>query len=152
MKKSMRNLLKVLMFTIICVCSLNVAVYAAGGDGTGNGDGSGTGRDKALVLKECSIEDGSVDLPKDLNIDLIFNKNVADLSVSENNEKAISIKDKDGNSAVYTVIFPEEHEKRRMIMVSAELEPSKDYVLTVSHISTSIKFELFPEDITMTEK
>ena len=133
------RLIVVLLITMVCLGSSNTLVFAGngngngGGNGGGHGDGSGngTGGDKPLVVTECTVEDGSEELPTDLEIQIDFNKNVSDLTVQENNEKAITLKDKDGKEPEYKVVFPEENEKRRIIFINASLKENTEYVLTV---------------------
>ena len=134
MKKNCRFFGK--MATVVALClSMSVVAFAEGGNGSGggkgDGSGGGNGQNAPLVLEECSIEDGQKDVPTDCKIMLSFSKNVAELSVREQNEKAISLKSSNGENATYELIFPEEFDSRRNIEISATLEPQTSYVLSI---------------------
>ena len=134
MKKNFKFLGK--MATVVALClSMSVVAFAEGGNGSGggkgDGSGGGNGQNAPLVLEECSIEDGQKDVPTDCKIMLSFSKNVAELSVREQNEKAISLKKSNGESATYEVIFPDEFDSRRNIEINATLSPQESYVLAI---------------------
>lgn len=113
---------------ILCLGLTFPAVHAEGG----NGSGGGNGQNQPLQLVDCSVSDGMEIIDKDITIVLTFSKNVADVSVRETNEQGIALTTKDGTPADYTVVFPEENEKRQTIELNASLTPGTEYSLTLN--------------------
>lgn len=110
----------------VCFATSFSCVFAAK-----DGSGGGPGPSAKLKLEQCNVYDGMEDAETNLNIEMKFTKNVADLTVQENNEQAISLKTKTGEDADYEVYFPEEFAKRQYIEINAELQPNTQYVLSL---------------------
>jgi len=63
--------------------------YAAGGDGSGGGTGGGSLQ--PFALESSTPASGAKDIPLDTKFVLLFNKNVVNIAVKENNQKAVTL-------------------------------------------------------------
>jgi len=104
----MGNKTKVLIsILIICVFVSSISVY-------------GEETKKPLYLEETFPKDSSKDVPLDTEIKLLFNKNVVNFTVKENNSTCFSIIDENNNEIPIDVIFPDdqiEPERKREIII-----------------------------------
>ena len=128
------------MLMVVMLLFSSATCYAAGngnghgnGNGKGHGDGTGGGggQDKPLVVTSCSV-DGAADVAVDEIIKLEFSKNVADVTVLEDNAACISVVDSEGNPATYTVTANEEFDERQILYVNCQLENDTTYTVNVS--------------------
>jgi len=99
------------------------------------GDGSG-GEDKAFDIVSSTVENGEEDVNIDREIKFVFSKNVANISVAENNRQCFSMTDSGGNAVPIEVItFDDqlEREKRNDIIVKpGALKEAEEYTITIS--------------------
>lgn len=126
------GILAILMVVMLLFSS--ATGYAKGdgsGGGSGDGSGGGPGKSEPLVITSCDV-DGATDVAVDKTIELTFNKNVADVTVLDQNAECISLQDADGNPAKYTVTADEEFEARQILHINCELDPDTTYTLNVT--------------------
>ncbi|WKY48724.1 Ig-like domain-containing protein [Eubacteriaceae bacterium ES3] len=90
-----KKIISIFLACIITLVMINVSVFAAGGDGTGggsgSGDGTGGGSGQPLTIVASTPADGATDVAIDDVITLEFSKNVAYLTVRDDNLTAVSI-------------------------------------------------------------
>ena len=67
----------------------SVDAYAAGGDGSGGGTGGGSLQ--PFAFESSTPASGAKDIPSDTKFVLQFNKNVVNIAVKENNQKAVTL-------------------------------------------------------------
>ncbi|MBR5619970.1 MAG: Ig-like domain-containing protein [Clostridia bacterium] len=109
--------------------------FAEGGDGTGGGDN----HDKPLELVSSSISDGAKDVDPHVRIVLVFNKNVVNVAVRDNNINCFTVKNKYDQKIPIKVemgddqVDPSDATKRTVTVVpQASYGPGQTYVLTIS--------------------
>lgn len=133
-KKFLRSAVVLLGFML---CLFSGSVFAAGGNGSGNGGGGGNGggQEEFLALESSSIQDGAKDVPTNGVIDLVFTKNVVNISVKDNNITAISLKDQENNPVEVTVEMGDDQiepdSKNNIRVIPKGLEPGKNYTLVL---------------------
>ncbi|MGI6737507.1 MAG: Ig-like domain-containing protein [Anaerovoracaceae bacterium] len=116
MKK--RILILSLLCTLLAALSLSLPLHFAaadGGDGSGGGSGSGQGknRDIPLTLAASTPEDGSVNVARDVIIELDFNKNICNVKVLENNKTCFHLTRTDNDEVIpLTVTVPDDQVQR----------------------------------------
>jgi len=122
---------KLIFLMILTILSVNcIPVLAAD-----NGEGKAVG----LALAESNPENGAVDVPLDTQIKLLFNKNVVNLTVKDNNSKCFRLLDADNNEVPIEVIFPDdqiEPERKREINLKPleQLKENTTYKVEVSEM------------------
>ena len=129
--KSKKSLVFLLM-AIILLVNLNCLVMAEEA-----GTGSGQNKDTSLALESSVPQNGFDNMTVDGKIELIFNKNVVNMSVSDNNKKCFKLTDVNGKLIKIDVIMPDdqtEPNKKRNIYIKPvdSLTYSTKYVLTIS--------------------
>lgn len=103
----------------------------------GNGDGSGGGKTTDFALASSDPADGSIDVALDKDIVLLFNKNVVNTAVRDNNLQCFTLKDASGDTVPITVNMVDDQVDptyKRYITVSPDekLVASSKYTLTIS--------------------
>ncbi len=124
-KNYILKLIMIAMFTVIMLFVDNIPTEAEGGQG----------QSEPLQLEECNIYDGMVDVPVNFTISMRFTKNVADITVRDQNASGISLTAQDGSTVNYSIYFPDEFENRNWIHLNVNLNRETTYTL---HLSTSI--------------
>lgn len=94
------------------------------------------GNGTPLTLEAASIHSGQKQVPCLPLIQLDFNKNVVNLSVSQNNIQCFHLTDADGNTRPIKLIFPDDQLQRDVkrnifIQPSDSLSPNTDYTLYI---------------------
>jgi len=100
---------------------------------------SDNGKDNAFALVESTPQNAAQNISVDAQIKLIFNKNVVNLTVKDNNSKCFSLFDSNNQTAPIEVIFPDdqiEPDKKREIYLKPK-EPLKE--------NTTYKVVISPE-------
>ncbi|MFX4262141.1 Ig-like domain-containing protein [Pelotomaculum propionicicum] len=122
-----------LTFVMIVIVMLMTAlpVFA------GNGDGSGGGQGEPLRLDSSSPYNGQTGVSLPLLISMTFNKNVVNMTVSDNNLSCFSLYAADGSKVPVEVIMADdqiEPEKKRDVALRPlqELKPGAAYTVKVS--------------------
>jgi hypothetical protein len=105
--------IKLLSILLAALIAANFTAYAE----TINSD---DGKKIEFCLEDSLPQNLAVDVETDSNIKLIFNKNVVNFSVKENNLKCISLKNEDGQVVPSELIFPDdqvEPDKKREVYI-----------------------------------
>lgn len=95
------------------------------------------GKKVEFCLEDSIPQNSAVDVEPDSNIKLIFNKNVVNLTVKENNLKCIILKDEHGQVVPSELIFPDdqvEPDKKREIYIDPvdNLKENTTYTVEIS--------------------
>ncbi len=103
----------------------------------GEGDGSGGGQGEPLRLDSSSPFNGQKDVPLPLVISMTFNKNVVNMTVSDNNLKCFSLYAADGSTIPVEVIMADDQikpEEKNNIALKPlqELKHNTAYTVKVS--------------------
>jgi hypothetical protein len=122
--------IKFLSILLAAVIAANVTAYAE----TINTE---DGKKIEFCLEDSLPQNLAVDVDTDSNIKLIFNKNVVNFSVKENNLKCISLKNEDGQVVPSELIFPDdqiEPDKKREIYIDPveNLNEKTTYTVEIS--------------------
>lgn len=122
--------IKLLSLLLTAVIAANVTAYAE----TINTD---DGKKIEFRLEDSLPQNLAVDVEQDSIIKLIFNKNVVNFSVKENNLKCISLKNEDGQVVPTELIFPDdqiEPDKKREIYIDPvdNLNENTTYTVEIS--------------------
>jgi len=124
----MKNKSKVLIsILLICIFTTSIFVY-------------GEENSKALHLVETLPKHFSIDVPLDTEIKLLFNKNVVNFSVKENNSTCFSIVDENNEEILIDVIFPDdqiEPDRKREIFIKPK-EAFKENTTYTVNISSNL--------------
>lgn len=120
-----------LLLSIMLSAVLVLPVWA------GDGDGSGGGQGVPLGLASSSPAHGEQNVSTTPEINLIFNKNVVNMTVADNNKKCFSLYAADGQKVPLEVIMPDDQiqpELKRHIDLKPlqALEPGTTYTLKIS--------------------
>ncbi len=122
--------IKLLSILLAAVIIVNVTAYAE----TINTE---DGKKIEFCLEDSLPQNLAVDVEPDSNITLVFNKNVVNFSVKENNIKCISLKNEDGQVVPSELIFPDdqiEPDKKREIYIDPveNLNENTTYTVEIS--------------------
>lgn len=103
----------------------------------GNGGGNGGGKSEPLAMMWSSITDGEQGILLKPTIKMVFNKNVVNASVRDNNLKCFTLKEPDGSSVPMEVILADdqtEPDKKNDVVIipNNDLKPNTTYTLTIS--------------------
>lgn len=128
-----------------------INVFAAGEEGTGTG--TGTGSSDPLAVVSATIQDGQKDVSPSQEITFVFSKNVANLTVKENNEKSFTVTDHSGKPVGFTVLIADdqlEREKRNdiNIIIDGGLKAGEDYTIAISKNIMAKNGESLDQDYT----
>lgn len=115
--------LYILSFLIVLLLLSASPAFADPGDG----DGSGGGQNKsiALTLLHAVPSDESLDVPRDVTIELYFNKNICNVKVLDHNSRCFHLTSDDGEVIPCTLILPDD-QVQRTYKREAFLKPEKD--------------------------
>lgn len=121
----------ILVLSMVLLALMSMPVLAGNGDGTGGGQG------EPLRLDSSSPYNGQSGVPTDVLITMTFNKNVINMTVSENNRNCFSLCAADGSKVPVEVIMADdqiEPEKKRIVSLRPlqELKPGAAYTVKVS--------------------
>lgn len=127
---------KIICGLLLIFLSLLLLVSPAGAD-NGKGDGSGGGQDNPLSLVESKPAPGDESVAVDGEIWLLFNKNVVNMTVADNNRSCFSLVDSQGNKIPINVNLPDDQinpELKRQIFIQplSSLAADMAYILTIS--------------------
>ncbi|MGB7446599.1 MAG: Ig-like domain-containing protein [Dethiobacteria bacterium] len=118
--------------TSVLMAATLLVPFAAGAWAAGDGSGAG----KPLEIVSSSISDGETDVPLDREIKFVFSKNIANITVAENNRQCFTMTDSSGNTVpIEVIIFDDqlEREKRNDIVVKPEsLREGEQYTIAIS--------------------
>ena len=125
------NFRKGLIIILALLCSIILALPVQAGDG------SGGGRKQPLVLVSSSPNDGQKDVALPAEIKMTFSKNVAYMTVRDNNSKCFAMYSQEGKEIPIEVIIADdqiEFDKRRDIVVKPlqELQAGVTYIVKVA--------------------
>ena len=127
---------RIITFTIMITALLLAFTVTAWSAGDGSGGGSGGGAGKPLEIVSSSISNGESDVNVDREIKFVLSKNIANISVAENNRQCFTMTDSSGNTIPIEVItFDDqlEPEKKNDIIVKPEaLQEAEQYTITIS--------------------
>lgn len=95
------------------------------------------GKKIEFCLEDSLPQNSAADVELDSNIKLLFNKNVVNMTVKENNSKCIKLKDEDGQVVPSELIFPDdqvEPDKKREIYIdpAEDLKENTTYTVEIS--------------------
>jgi len=134
------------LFMVICLG------YAVTGWAAGEGSGGGAGSPLAIVSSTVSNGEAGVNL--DREIKFVFSKNIANISVEENNHNCFSMTDSSGNMVPIEVItFDDqlESEKKNDLIVKPEaLLEGEQYTITISPDLQAKNGDKLGEEVTYT--
>lgn len=122
---------------IVLIFLLALTTFAAAEElGSAPDSGEGGGKAVAFSLVETKPKNGGKDVGVDTGIWLLFNKNVVNMTVSDNNKANILLRDLDGHLISTEVTMRDDQIEplfRREIIVApkAPLEAGTTYILTV---------------------
>lgn len=132
----MNGMKKTITLTIMVAAFLLAVTVTAWAAGDGSGGGSGGGAGKPLEIVSSSISNGESDVNLDREINFVFSKNIANISVADNNRQCFTMTDSSGNTIpIEVIIFDDqlEREKRNDIIVKPEtLQEAEQYTITIS--------------------
>lgn len=99
-------------------------------------NGSGGGKSTALDLVQSTPADGETSVSIDTEILLLFNKNVVNMTVKDNNRNCIKLLNEDGTEVAADLIFPDDQinpDKKREISIKPKkpLEKGKKYIVKI---------------------
>lgn len=97
-----KRVLGILISIILFILCTNPSYATA----TGNGDGDGKG--EVLELVESTPKNNQQGVKLDSEIKLVFNKNIVNMAVKDNNLKCFSLKDSNNQTISIDVIFPDD--------------------------------------------
>jgi methionine-rich copper-binding protein CopC len=125
------NFRKGLIIILALLCSIILALPVQAGDG------SGGGRKQPLVLVSSSPTDGQKDVALPAEIKMTFSKNVAYMTVRDNNSKCFAMYSQEGKEIPIEVMIADdqiEFDKRRDIVVKPlqELQAGVTYIVKVA--------------------
>lgn len=130
--KSIRPSIAAIVLPILLLICLLISVCPV----LAEGDGSGGGQDEALGLASSTPVNGAQKVPLDTRIKLVFNKNVVNMTVKENNLRCFSLYA--GNLSVPVEvqmaddqIYPELKREVNLVL-RQKLEPSTVYTVVIS--------------------
>jgi hypothetical protein len=120
----------------VAVFIMLIFIFSAFAEG---GDGSGGGKDIPFQFVSSSIPNGSEDVETDTDIVLLFNKNVVNITVRENNMKCFTLKDSGGKEIPVEIIMGDDQveptqEVKRTVTVKpkSDLSSGETYLLKIS--------------------
>ncbi len=121
----------------------------------GNGDGSGGGQGEPLRLDSSSPYNGQTGVSLPLLINMTFNKNVINMTVSDNNRNCFSLYAADGSKVPVEVIMADdqvEPEKKRIVSLRPlqDLKPGAAYTVKVSSALQAKSGVTLGSDLTIT--
>lgn len=122
----------VLALVVLFCLFLTLPVLAEGG----SGDGSGGGHNTPLGLASSNPADGASNVAVNTQIKLIFNKNVINMSVKDNNVKCFALYN-NGQQVPVSVIMADDQiqpEYKREVTIAPQhsLQPGSSYTLKIS--------------------
>jgi hypothetical protein len=137
------------VFSMIMLAFLSMPALA------GEGDGSGGGQGEPLRLDSSSPYNGQSGVSTDVLITMTFNKNVVNMTVSENNLNCFSLYAADGSKVPVEVIMADdqiEPEKKRIISLQPlqDLKYNTAYTVKVSSALQSKSGNIMSGDLTIT--
>lgn len=141
--------------SLISVMIVIVMLMAALPALAGNGDGSGGGQGVPLRLESSSPYNGQTGVSQPLLINMTFNKNVINMTVSDNNRNCFSLYAADGSKVPAEVIMADdqiEPEKKRDVALRPlqELKPGAAYTVKVSSALQAKNGLTLGSDLTIT--
>lgn len=117
------------LVTILLLGLPSLTVLAAG-------DGSGGETNNAFDIVSSTIDNGEENVNINREIKFVFSKNVANISVAENNRQCFSMTDSSGNAIpIEVVTFDDqlEREKRNDVIIKPDaLKEADEYTITIS--------------------
>ncbi len=120
----------------VAVFIMLIFIFSAFAEG---GDGSGGGKDVPFQFVSSSIPNGAEDVETDTDIVLLFNKNVVNITVRENNMKCFKLKDSGGRGIPVDIIMGDDQveptqEVKRTVTVKpkSDLSSGETYLLIIS--------------------
>lgn len=130
-----KNFFGTIVSVILILSLVSIPCFATGGNGSGGGNGGGS--NTSLTVASSNLKDSSTDVELNKVIELKFSKNVADVSVCEQNSKKIQLTDSENKVVGIEVIFPDSQIKKEyrdylFIKPLKDLKPDTDYKLTIS--------------------
>ncbi|WP_425806223.1 Ig-like domain-containing protein [Desulfitobacterium sp. Sab5] len=110
LRSKMESFTRVVLFSVISALFLisPLTALAEGGNGSG-------GQQNPLSLVSSSPADGQKDVKNPVEIKLVFNKNVVNMSVKDKNQKCITLTDSEGKTIPV-----------QMIMADDQIDPTKN--------------------------
>jgi len=134
MKARKRNLTLSLIAILLVICGTILTFPALT---LAEGDGSGGGQSVPLSLDASSPADGQKDVPLSGEIKLVFNKNVINLTIRDNNKNCFDFSTANGTKVPIEVIMADDQlypEEKRNITVKPlqKLQPGTAYVVKIS--------------------
>jgi hypothetical protein len=150
----MNKILKISAFIFIFMLAVTpLTALAAGGANSGSGDGL-KGDKSPLTITSSTIADGEKDVPLDREIKFVFSKNIANITVVDNNKKCFSMTDsKNQPVAVEVIMYDDqlEREKRNDVVIKpSSLKDAEQYTITISPDLTSKSGESLGQEIKYT--
>lgn len=126
---------KYLLIVLLLSCSFFSQLVSAEG-------GTGGNKDEPLSLVTSSITNGETNISIKPTIKLTFNKNIVNMSVSENNKTYFTIQKADGQTIPIDVVLADdqiEFEKRNdaVLIAKADLENGTNYSIVISPLLKS---------------
>ncbi|UWG96632.1 Ig-like domain-containing protein [Dehalobacter sp. DCM] len=107
-----------------------------------------------LEISSATITDGEKDVPLNKEIKFVFSKNIANITVAENNKNCFSMTDSKGQPVTIEVITYDdqlERDKRNDIVIKPiELKDAEQYTITISPDVTSKSGEKLGKEVTYT--
>lgn len=142
--KTPKGLFRLTIITLLWLLAMALPVWA-------EGDGSGGGQNVPLGLASSTPANGTQNVALDARIKLVFNKNVINMTVSENNQRCFSLYA--GNAAVPIEvqmaddqIYPEL--KRDVTLVPRQvLKSGTDYTVVISRALQAKNGALLGKDV-----
>jgi hypothetical protein len=124
------------VLTVILLLSLSIPLVFAdnGGGKAGGGGGTGGGSEDPLALVSATPEDGAVNVMQPLEIKLVFNKNVAHMSVHDSNAQKFSLSAPNGVLVPLIVQIADdqiEPEKRNDVILIPKEQLASDTIYTI---------------------
>lgn len=137
------------IFSMIMLMFLSMPALA------GEGDGSGGGQGEPLRLDSSSPYNGESGVSTDVLITMTFNKNVVNMTVSDNNLNCFSLYAADGSKVPVEVIMADDQiypEKKREIVLKPlqALKHNTAYTVKVSSALQSKSGNIMSGDLTIT--
>lgn len=148
-KRRLETSCLLVIFSMIMLIFLSLPALA------GEGDGSGGGQGEPLRLDSSSPYNGQSGVPTDVLITMTFNKNVVNMTVSDNNLNCFSLYAADGSKIPVEVIMADdqvEPEKKRIISLQPlqELKQNTAYTVKVSSVLQSKSGNIMGGDLNIT--
>lgn len=133
LRSKMENLTQIALFSLVTALFLFSPLTALAEGGNGNGGG----QQNPLSLVSSNPVDGQKDVKNPVEIQLVFNKNVVNMSVKDKNQKCITLNDPEGKTIpVQTIMADDQIDPTKneeiVLKPTQDLKPGMTYQVKIT--------------------